>query len=77
MLSYLQIVLVVVRNLVLDEIWGFEGFRGYLEKTSEDVELKDRDIVIAGEVDGRFQSHGLQPGADGMHVVKALPEHFP
>lgn len=56
---------------------GGEAFRGYLEKTSEDVELKDGDIVIAGEVDGRFQSHSLQPRADGVHVVKALPKHFP
>ncbi len=31
----------------------------HLEKPGEDVELKDGDVVIAGEVYGGFESHGL------------------
>lgn len=43
----------------MDGVVGGEGFRGYLEKTSKDVKLKDGDVVVASEVDGGFQSHGL------------------
>jgi hypothetical protein len=32
----------------------------YLEEPGEDVKLKDRDVVVAGEVDGRLESHGFQ-----------------
>lgn len=49
----------------------------YLEKTCKNVKLKDWDVVVAGEVDGGFEGHGLQAWADGMHFVKALPKHFP
>lgn len=48
-----------------------------LEEACENVELKHRDVVVAGEVDGGFESHGLQAWADGMHFVKALSEYFP
>lgn len=53
------------------------GLGGYLKETSENVELKHRDVVVASEVNRGFESHGLQPGADGVHFVKALPEHLP
>ena len=59
MLSHLQIQRVCRGEkfqTVLEEIWGFEGFRGYLEKTSEDVELKDRAVVDGQAVDFAFYS---------------------
>lgn len=49
----------------------------YLEQTCENVKLKDWDVVVAGEVDGGLEGHGLQAWADGMHLVKALAKHFP
>lgn len=52
-------------------------WRGYLKKTSKNVELEHGDVVVASEVDCGFESHGLQPGADGVHFLKALPEHLP
>lgn len=48
-----------------------------LEEACEDVKLKNGNVVVAGEVDGGFEGHGLQTGADGMHFVKALSEDFP
>lgn len=32
----------------------------YLEEPGEDVKLEDGDVVVACEVDGGLQSHGLQ-----------------
>ena len=48
-----------------------------LEETREDVELEHGDVVVAGQVDGGLEGHGLQPGADEVHFVKALAEHLP
>lgn len=48
-----------------------------LEQTCEDVELKHRDVIVAGKVDGGLEGHGLQARADGMQFVKALSEDFP
>ena len=48
-----------------------------LEQACEDVELEHGDIVVAREVDGGLEGHGLQPGADEMHFVKALSEDLP
>lgn len=48
-----------------------------LEEAREDVKLKDRNVVVAGEVDGGLEGHGLQAGADGVHFVKALSKDFP
>lgn len=48
-----------------------------LEEAREDVKLEDRDVVVAGEVDGGLEGHGLQAGTDGVHFVKALSEDFP
>ncbi len=41
--------------------WGkwWSDWMLHLEKPGEDVELKDGDVVVAGEVDGGFESHGL------------------
>lgn len=59
-------------------VWGCGGsFGSYLKKTSKNVKLEHGDVVVASEVDCGFESHGLQPGADGVHVVKALPEYLP
>lgn len=49
----------------------------HLEKPGEDVKLKDGDVVVAGEVNGRFKRHGLQARADGVKLMQGLPEHFP
>lgn len=48
-----------------------------LEEACEDVKLEHRNVVIAGEVNGGFESHSLQTAADGMYVMKALTEDFP
>ena len=52
----------------------------HLEEPGEDVELKHRNVVVAGEVDGGLESHGLQPQADGMKLVEGLtkcpPWHY-
>lgn len=39
-----------------------------LEEPGEDVELKDGDVVVAGEVDGGLERHGLQARADRMDL---------
>ena len=33
---------------------------------SEDVKLKDRDVVVECEVDGGLERHGLQRGVNGV-----------
>ena len=43
----------------------------------EDVKLKVRDVVIAREVYGGLEGHGLQPRADAVHLVQSQSEHFP
>ena len=48
-----------------------------LEEAREDVKLKHGDVVVARKVDGGLEGHGLQPGADEMHFVKALSEDLP
>lgn len=48
-----------------------------LEEAREDVKLEDRDVVVAGEVNGGLEGHGLQAGTDGVHFVKALSKDFP
>lgn len=59
-------------------IWGLKcHILTNLEEACENVELKHRNIVIAIEVDGGFEGHGLQAWADGMHFMKALSEDFP
>lgn len=42
----------------------------YLKQPGEDVKLKDRDVVIASEVYGGLEGHGLQTGADGMKLME-------
>ncbi len=49
----------------------------YLEEPGEDVKLKDRDVVVAGEVYGGLKGHGLQSRADGMKLMERLSEHLP
>ena len=44
---------------------------------AEDVKLKDGDVVVAGEVDGGLEGHGLQRRADGVGVVQRVAELFP
>lgn len=44
----------------------------YLEESGEDVELKDGDVVVAREVDGGLESHGLQARADRVKLVESL-----
>lgn len=48
-----------------------------LEEAREDVKLEDRDVVVAGEVNGGLEGHGLQARTDGVHFVKALSKDFP
>ena len=47
-------------------------YQVYLEEPGEDVELEDGDVVVAGEVDGGLQGHGLQARADWVKLVKSL-----
>lgn len=49
----------------------------YLEEPGEDVKLKDRDVVIAGEVDGGLQGHGFQTWADRVKLVESLAKGPP
>lgn len=44
----------------------------HLEQPGENVELKHWDVVVAGEVDGGLESHGLQAQADGVELMKSL-----
>lgn len=56
------------------------NYQPYLEKPGEDVKLKDRDVVVAGKVDGGLESHGLQARADRVKLVESLtkcpPWHY-
>ena len=49
----------------------------YLEESGEDVELEHGDVVVAGEVYGGLEGHGLQSGADGVKLMERLTEHLP
>lgn len=49
----------------------------YLEQPGEDVKLKDRNIVVAGEIYGGLEGHGLQSRADGVKFVKRLTKRLP
>lgn len=49
----------------------------YLEQPGEDVELKDRDVVVACQVDGGLEGHGLQAQADGVELVEGLTKRSP
>lgn len=49
----------------------------YLEQPGEDVELKDGDVVVTGEVDGGLESHGLQAQADRVKLVEGLTKRPP
>lgn len=49
----------------------------YLEKPGENVKFKHGDVVIACEVDGGLEGHGLQAGTDWMKFMKRLTEHLP
>lgn len=51
--------------------------RTYLKESGEDVELKNRDVVVAGEVDGGFERHGFQTWTYGVELVESLTEHPP
>ena len=44
---------------------------------AEDVKLKDRDVVIAGEVDGGLEGHGFQRRANGVSLVQGVAELLP
>lgn len=52
--------------------WGAD-----LEQPGEDVKLKHRDVVVAGQVDGRLQGHGLQAQTDGVELMESLAEGSP
>lgn len=52
-------------------------FEPHLEEPGEDVELKHRDVVVAGEVDGGLESHGLQAQADGVKLMECLTKRPP
>ena len=53
------------------------SWRPDLEESGEDVELKHRDVVVAGQVDGGLQGHGLQAQADGVELMESLAERSP
>lgn len=66
-------------EFVTKSCWWLMGdlFCTDLKEASENVKLEHRNVVVAGEVNGGLQGHGLQAWADGMHLVEALPEDFP
>ncbi len=41
------------------------------------IKFEVGDIVIASQIDRRFQSHCLQTRADRVGFVQGLPENFP
>lgn len=49
----------------------------YLKESCKDVEFKNWNIIIAGQINSGFQSHGLQPRTDGMYFMKGLSEALP
>lgn len=52
----------------------------YLKQPREDIKLKHRDVVVAGEIDGWFQGHGFHPFLEGVHALQLLfklaPVHY-
>lgn len=48
-----------------------------LEQSGEDVKLEHRDVVVAGQVDGGLQGHGLQTQTDGVELMESLAEGSP
>ena len=51
--------------------------RPRLEESGEHVKLKVGDVIIAREVNGRLERHGLQARADWVNLVQGESEHFP
>ena len=49
----------------------------YLKESCKDVKFKHWNIIIAGQINSGFQSHGLQPRTDGMYFMKGLSEALP
>ena len=43
----------------------------------EDVELEDGDEVVTGEVDGRFERHGLEWRTDAVYLAQLFLEQPP
>lgn len=48
-----------------------------LEQSGEDVKLKHGDVVVAGQVDGGLQGHGLQTQTDRVELMESLAEGSP
>lgn len=49
----------------------------YLKQSSEDVKLKHRNVVVAGEIYSRLQSHGLHPFLECMNTLQLLLKTSP
>lgn len=49
----------------------------YLKESCKDVKFKNWNIIIAGQINSGFQSHGFQPRTDGMYFMKGLSEALP
>lgn len=51
--------------------------QNYLKEPGEDVKLEHWDVIIAGEVNGGLEGHGLQSRAYGMELMEWLTKHLP
>lgn len=49
----------------------------YLKQPCKNIKFKDRNIIIAGQINSGLQSHGLQPRTDGMHFMQGLSKALP
>lgn len=68
----------VTVDRLLSDCWATVWAGGAdLEQSGEDVKLKDGDVVVAGQVDGGLEGHGLQTQADGVELMESLTERSP
>lgn len=56
---------------------SYRAEQTHLKKPGEDVKLKHRDVVVAGEVYCGLEGHGLQARADWVKLVQSLSEDLP
>lgn len=57
--------------------FGLKLFQSYLKQSSEDVKLKHGNVVVAGEIYRRLESHGLHPILKWMHMLQLLLKTVP
>ena len=77
--EYKEISLPVVYISIPVPLYGNLNNIRHTHPPAEHIKLKDRDVVIAGKVDGGLEGHGLQRGPNGVCLMqcdaKLLPRH--